>query len=61
MLVIKQLMVPIDFHFFPYYGSQWGPSWPTTVRFFNIVQNIFFCDQHKKETHTGLERHDDDE
>jgi len=34
-----------------YYGSQWGPSLLT-----NILQNIFFCVQQKKEIHTGLEQ-----
>ncbi len=24
----------------------------------SILQNIFFYDQHKKETHTGLEKHE---
>ncbi len=28
-----------------------------TVWFFKILQNIFFCVQHNKETYTGLERH----
>ncbi len=44
-------------YLFSYYGSQWGP---TTIWFFWILQNIFFCVQHKKETYTGLERHDGD-
>ncbi len=52
MLVIEQLLVLIDFHFCHYYGSQWGL---TTVWFCKILQNIFFCVQHEKETYTGLE------
>ncbi len=41
MLVIKQLVVPIDFH---------GIYFPTmeVVQFFKILQNILFCVQHKK-------------
>ncbi len=56
MLVIKELMVPIDFHRNSFTtGSQWGP---TTVWFFKILQNIFICVQHKKEAYTGLEQHE---
>ncbi len=49
----KQLLVPIDFHSRERisYGSQWGPST-------SILQNIFFCVHHKKETYTGLEWHE---
>ncbi len=35
--------------------SQWGP---TNVWLFQIMQNIFFCVQHKKETYTGLEQYE---
>ncbi len=44
MLVIKQLKVANDFHGMEY-KSQWLPSTVT-----NILQNIFFCVQQKKET-----------
>jgi len=55
MPVTKQLMVPTDFIsiFVLYYGSQWGPS---TLWLPISLQNIFFCVQNKKETHTGLEQ-----
>ncbi len=48
---MKQLMVAIDFHgiFFPYYGSQWLPSTDLVT---NILKNIFFCVQQKKNSHT---------
>ncbi len=46
MLVIKQLIVPIDFH---------SISFPTME--VNGDQQLF-CVQHKKETYTGLERHE---
>jgi len=49
MSVTKQGMDSIDF--FSYYGSQWGPS---TVS--DILQNIFFCVQQKKEILTGLKQ-----
>ncbi len=54
MLVIKQLMVPIDFHSIYLPTMEVNPA----VWFFKILQNIFFCVQHKKETYTGLERHE---
>ncbi len=57
MLVIKQLMVPIDFHSISLpnmevNGDQqlFGSS--------KMYQNIFFCVQHMKETYTGLEQHE---
>ncbi len=45
----------LPYYFLPYYGSQKGP---TTVWFFKILQNILCCALHKKETNTGLERHE---
>ncbi len=53
MLVIKHLMVPIDFH---------SISFPTME--VNGDQQLFgsskyiFCVQHKNETYTGLEQHE---
>ncbi len=57
MLVIKELMVPIDFHSisFPFFVSQ---REPTTVWLFKNLQNILFWVQHKKEMYTGLEWHE---
>jgi len=43
--VTKQSMDPIDF-VCTYYGSQWVSS---TVWLPDIIQNILFCVQHKKE------------
>ncbi len=52
MLVIKPLMVHIDFYSISF-SSILGPI---TVWFLKILQNIFFSVQHKKESHTGLEQ-----
>ncbi len=54
MLVTKRLTVSIDFHSnssptIEVNGDQQLLVW--------ILQNIFFCVQNMKETHTGLERH----
>ncbi len=56
MLVIKQLMVPIDFHSISFPTMEVNGDQQLLVWFFNIFLNIFFCVQHKRETYTGLER-----
>ncbi len=53
MLVIKHLMVPIDFH-----GISFSTMEVNGDQQLFGSSNIFFCVQHKKETHTGLERHE---
>jgi len=52
--VTTLLVDPIGFHSKGkiYYGSQWGPI---NCLITNILQNILFSVQQKKETHTGLE------
>ncbi len=50
----KQLTIAIGFVCKKkYYESQYGPE---TTYFTYILQNIIFCAQQKKETHTGLEQ-----
>ncbi len=51
MLETKQLLVLSDFYsiYFPFYQSQYGPA--------TVLQNIFFCVQHKTEINTGLGQH----
>ncbi len=56
MLVIKQLIVPIDFHIF---------SFPTMEvngdqQLFGSSKYLLLCSTYKKETHTGLEQHKDE-
>ncbi len=55
MLVIKQLMVHIDFHSIYYMDVNGDQQLFGSTKFF---KNILFCVQHKKETYTGLEQHD---
>ncbi len=49
MLVIKQLMVPIDFYtiYFPTTEDNGDQQ---------LTNKIFFCVQYRKETYTGLEQ-----
>ena len=57
MLIARQLMVAIDFHsifFFLLWKSMGSISRLVT----NFLQNIFFCVQQKKESHTGFEQHE---
>ncbi len=55
MLVIKQLMVPIDFH--SIYFSTMEVNWERQLFGSSKFFQIFFCVQHMKETYTGLEQH----
>ncbi len=48
----QQLLVPID------YGRLWKSMGTINCLITSILQNIFFYVQHKKETHTGLERNE---
>ncbi len=50
ILVIKQLMVPADFHSISFLTMGTNNCL--------VLQNIFLFVQHKKETYTGLERHE---
>ncbi len=50
MLVIEQLIVPIELH------SIYFPTKSMGTNNYLVIQNIFVCVQHKRETHTGLER-----
>ncbi len=52
MLVIEQCILPIDFH------SREINTMEVNGEDCLALQNIFFCVQHKKETYTGLERHE---
>jgi len=54
MLMTRHLTVAIDFHSI-FYSNQ--------INFLvtDILQNIFFCVQQKKETHTGLEQPEGEE
>ncbi len=53
MLVTKQLMVAIDFHSMEK-KILWKSMATVNCLVTNILQNIFFCVQQKKEAHTGL-------
>jgi len=53
MLVIKLLTVAIDFH--SRKKILWKLMATVNCLVTNIIQNIFFCVQQKKETHTGLD------
>ncbi len=55
MLVIKQLMVPIDFH--SIYFSAMEGNWDRQLFVSSKFLQIFFCVQHMKEIYTGLEQH----
>ncbi len=58
MLVIKQLMVPIEFHSISFNTMEVkGDQQLFSSSKFYFLQNIFYV-QHK-ETHTGLEQHED--
>ncbi len=55
MLGNKQPMIPIDFYSV---GEKilWKSMDTVICLVTNILQNIFFCVQQKKESHTGLEQ-----
>ncbi len=52
MRVTKQLLVAIDCHSIIFHSMEVSGRCLVT----NILQNIIFCDQQKKETSTGLEQ-----
>jgi len=52
MSVTRRLPLTSIVFFSPYYKVQWGIN----CLVINIIQNIFFCVQQKKEIHTGLEK-----
>ncbi len=54
--VPKSCWSPIDFH--NKKEILWKSMGTNNCSITNILQNIFFCVQHKKENHTGLERHE---
>jgi len=53
MLVIKQLMVAIEF--LSRKKKLWKSMATVNCLITNILQNVFFCVQQKKETHLGVE------
>jgi len=58
MFVPKQLVGPIDFHnifFFSHYVQSKKSIGPINCLVTNILENILFFVQQKKEIHTGLE------
>ncbi len=54
MWVTKQLTAAIDL-FFPH---TWRSIGTNNCLVTNILQNVFFCVQQKREIHMGLERHE---
>jgi len=57
MLVTRQLMYPIDYHVRKKKKIPWKWMGGVNCLVTNILQNILFCVQQKKETRTGLEQH----
>ncbi len=55
MLVIKQLLVPIDVHSKERNAMEVNETINCLIT--SILQNIFFFVQHKRETHTFLEQY----
>ncbi len=54
MLVSKQLMLDVDIR--SIFSIQWKSMATFNCLFANILQNILFCVQQKKETRRGLEQ-----
>jgi len=54
MSVTKQLMDPIDFN--SIFSQLWKSMGSINCLVTDILQNIFFCVQQKKEIHTGLKQ-----
>ncbi len=56
MFLTNHLLVDTDFYSMKQVTNK---SMDTSISLvMNILQNIFFCDQQKKENHTGLEQHE---
>ncbi len=58
MLATKQLLVATDLHSAEKQKLCKSMAIISNCLVTNILQNIFFCVQQKKETHTGLAQHE---